>query len=214
MDRFTVSSAPSAAVFAACRRRPCHGASGSLVMAAPDHRAPRIGEEAREVAALLGDARLLLGDDASADAFRQAAPSARIVHLAAHGEFRRDNPAFSSLRLAGGGLGVLDLQEMDLGMDLLTLSGCNTGSSVPVGADELQGLLRGFLTAGARSVVAALWEIDDASAREFMRVFYRQIRSGARLPAALRQAMSELRDRYPHPYYWAPYVLIGDPEAL
>lgn len=99
-------------------------------------------------------------------------------------------------------------------MELLTLSACNTGSAVAVGGDELLGLVRGFLLAGARSLLVTLWEIDDTSTLDFMSRFYREVSIGLGLADAARQAMLEIRKRYPHPYYWAPFLLIGDPDAV
>lgn len=214
-DRFTLSVAPSASVFALTRRRR-RGSPLDLpvVMAVPDEWAPRIVEEAQVVAAMLPDSRLLVGKDATLEAFWKYAPSARIFHLAAHGIFRRDNPVFSALQLADGRLSLLDLNQARLHMDLLTLSACNTASSVAVGGDELLGLMRGFLLAGSRSLLVALWEIDDASTQEFMRAFYREAGAGASLAKAVQVAMREVRERYRHPYYWAPFLLVGDPDAI
>jgi tetratricopeptide (TPR) repeat protein len=213
IDRFTVSAAPSASVLARCRQRQSHSGSGAVVLAVPDPRAPRIEEEARVVVDTLPGAKLLLGEEASLEAFRKYAPTAQILHFAAHGIFRRDNPIFSALQLSDAWLSILDLNRTRLNAGLLTLSGCNTGSSVVVGGDELLGLVRGFLEAGARSLLVTLWDIDDASTQEFMRYFYRKVSAGITLGAAVQGAMREIRERYPHPYFWAPFLLVGDPAA-
>ncbi len=214
VDRFTLSSAPSAQVLSRCRnrkRKPCQGA---VIMAVPDALAPRIEEEACAVAKTLPGSTLLLGADASFQAFNKMAPHTRILHLAAHGIFRKDNPMFSAVQLADSQLSRLDLNRMELSMDLLTLSACNTGSAIAVGGDELLGLVRGFLLAGARSLLVTLWEVNDTSTHDFMRSFYREVSRGAALADALRKAMLENRQLYPHPYYWAPFLLIGDPDAV
>ncbi len=214
IDRFTVSVAPSADVLARCRKRPVRPVRGAVVMAVPDARAPRIQEEARLVAGMLSDAWLLLGEAASLEAFRRYAPESRIVHLAAHGIFRRDNPMFSALQLADSRLSMFDLNRLSLNIELLTLSACGTGLTVAVGGDELLGLMRGFLQAGVRSLLVTLWDIDDACTQEFMCSFYRQIGEGASLAAAVQGATREIRERYPHPYFWAPFLLIGEPGGL
>jgi CHAT domain-containing protein len=183
-------------------------------MAVADSRAPRIVEEAQAVASGLSGARLLAGDDASLAAFWEHAPLARILHLATHGIFRRDNPMFSALQLSDARLSLFDLRERSLNLDLLTLSACNTGSTVPVGGDELLGLIRGFLLAGVRSLLVTLWEIGDESAPEFMSAFYRELRSGASLASATQSAICAVRERFPHPFHWAPYLLVGDPDRL
>ena len=183
-------------------------------MAVPDAFTPRIEEEARLVAQMLPGAKLLLGEAASLEAFRQQAPDARIFHLAAHGIFRRDNPMFSALQLADSRLSMIDLTRLNLNVELLTLSACSSGRAVAVGGDELLGLMRGFLQAGVRSLLVTLWDIDDACTKEFMCSFYREVGSGASLANAVQGAMREVRERYPHPYFWAPFLLIGEPGRL
>lgn len=212
IDRFTLSVTPSAAAFAAGRARPVPAAHGALVMASPDANAPQIEDEARLVASLLPDAELLLGPQASVDGFRARTPGRRILHLAAHGLHRSDNPAFSALQLSNGRLSMFDLRRMRLDLDLVTLSACHTGSTVIVAGDELLGLMRGFLQAGARSLLVALWAIDDASTRAFMERFYRHFAEGKTLADAARSATLELRKHYPHPYYWAPFLVVGEPQ--
>ena len=214
VDRFTLSVAPSAGVLARCRERRARPTRGSVVMAVPDARTPRIQEEARLIAQMLPDARLLMGEAASLEAFHQHAPESRILHLAAHGIFRRDNPMFSALQLADSRLSMIDLNRQHLNVELLTLSACSSGLAVAVGGDELLGLMRGFLQAGVRSLLVTLLDVDDACTKEFMSSFYREVGSGASLGSAVQGAMREIRERYPHPYFWAPFLLIGEPGRL
>lgn len=209
IDRFTISTVPSASVFAGCRRRPAPAARSSLVFAVPDTLAPLISKEAELVADLLPSARLLSGEEATIDAFRRLAPGQRYLHLSTHGYFRRDNPRFSSIQLADGRLDTIALQEIELDAELVSLSACKSGSTISAGGDERLGLFRGFLSAGARNLLVSLWDVDDASTTEFMRRFYTQLASNAPLPKALQHAMREVREIYPHPYYWSPFVLIG-----
>jgi CHAT domain-containing protein len=98
---------------------------------------------------------------------------------------------------------------MSLPVDLLTLSGCVTGLNVVADGDELFGLTRGLLYAGARSLLLSLWEVDDQSTSEIMEEFYTGLKRLQRKADALRAAMLNARERYPHPYYWAPFKLIG-----
>ena len=213
IDRFTLSTIPSSQVFLNCRKRG-RGASGPpLVMAVADANAPVIAAEASVVASILPGATLLSGQEATVDAFRRRAPSARILHLATHGFFRRDSPMYSAIQLAGERLSLADIGQIPVGSRLLTLSACNTGSNVAVGADELLGLMRGFLTSGARSLLLALWEIDDRSTGQFMREFYTRLVDGSSLTEAFRQATKALRNKYPHPYYWAPFLLVAIPRT-
>lgn len=116
---------------------------------------------------------------------------------------------FSSIRLAGSYTNLYDLYHMDLPVDLLTLSGCVTGLNAVIEGDELLGLTRGLLYAGAQSLLVSLWDVDDRSTSDFMRDFYRQMKESPRKTDALREAMIRLSERYPHPYNWAPFKLIG-----
>ena len=210
LDRAEILYTPSASVFAACRRRPpSTDGAPSFVMAAPDARGPNIEKEAAQVAALIPGARLVTGEEATIEAFRGAAANCSILHLAAHGVFRKDNPMFSSIQLADGRLSLFDLAGADWNAGLVVLSACNTGSAVSVGGGELLGLMRGFLAAGARNLLVSLWEVDDSGTADFMADYYRQLASGSEPAAALRHASGNMRRLRPHPYYWAPFILVG-----
>jgi CHAT domain-containing protein len=135
------------------------------------------------------------------------------VHIATHGLFRRDNPLFSSIRLGDGQLCAYELYELQLPAELVTLSGCSTGLSVVAGGDEQLGLVRGLLYAGARTVMLTLWDVNDSSTTEFMKGFYSRLRDGWGKARAAQQAMRELRERHAHPFYWAPFSLIGNADG-
>ncbi len=209
IDRFTISTIPSASVFAGCRRRAASSQGPSLIFAVPDGQAPLISEEAALVADLLPSAQLISGSEATVEAFRKQAPGHRFLHLSTHGFFRRDNSLFSSIQLADGRLNTIDLQEIALDAELVALSACSSGSTTSVGGDERLGLIRGFLSAGARNLLVSLWDINDWSTKEFMRFFYTQLAADVPLPVALRKAMLETRQLEPHPYHWAPFILVG-----
>ena len=91
----------------------------------------------------------------------------------------------------------------------MTLSGCGTGLNVVVGGDELLGLKRGLLYAGAQGVLLTLWDVNDQSTAEFMKLFYERLQRDPDKAQALQYAMAEIRREYPHPFYWAPFVLLG-----
>ena len=116
---------------------------------------------------------------------------------------------FSSIRLGGSYLSLYDLYHFDLPVELIVLSGCATGVNVIKPGDEQIGLVRGLLHAGAESLVLSLWDVHDSSTAEFMVAFYTRLQQGLSKALALQQAMAQLRERYPHPYYWAPFLLIG-----
>ncbi len=211
IDQRTVSYAPSASVWLACLAKSFNSSVERYsVFAVPDPRCPSIALEAESVARALPGAELFLGRDASLEHLRRCRGS-RFIHIASHGVFRADNPAFSSLRLGDGRLCLFDLRDLTLDTELITLSGCATGVQESAGADEILGLTRGVLLAGARSAQVTLWAINDESTTAYMQAFYSAVRAGADPAVALQSAMIELRSRYPHPYYWAPFILTGAP---
>ncbi|MEM7585755.1 MAG: CHAT domain-containing tetratricopeptide repeat protein [Acidobacteriota bacterium] len=213
IDRFTLSYAPSAEVFHLCSIKETDCTDTSLVLGVADDRAPHILEEAEAVASSLPDATLLLGEAASAEALRQRGSACRYLHIATHGLFRRDNPIFSAIQLGTERLSLFDLYELCLNAELVVLSGCGTGLNAVLGGEELVGLTRGLLYAGAQSVLVTLWDVHDVSTAAFMRSFYEHLSAGSGRAQALRHAMLDLRRAYPSPYHWAPFVLVGKPAA-
>ena len=209
IDSFSISYAPSASVFVHCQEKATQAMGGSLVLGIPDARAPLILDEVRAVAQIVPDAELLLGAEANQAALREKGRRSRVIHIATHGKFRQDNPMFSGIRLGDAYLNLYDLYQLKFDAELVTLSGCATGMNVVTSGDELLGLIRGLLYAGAHSLLLTLWDVHDQSAADFMASFYRRFQGGEGKAAALRGAMIELRERYPHPYHWAPFTLIG-----
>jgi hypothetical protein len=209
VDRFTVSYAPSATTYAVCEQKRPKPVGRSLLLGVPDAAAPWIRQEIQSVAAVVPSPQILLGRAATGRKLKSAAPGSRIVHIATHGVFRRDNPMFSRVRLGDSYLTLYDLYHLHLPVELLTLSGCGTGLSVVAAGDELLGLMRGLLCAGAQSLLLTLWDAHDRTTAEFMTVFYGSLAKRLHKGAALREAMRQIRSRYPHPYYWAPFVLVG-----
>jgi CHAT domain-containing protein len=81
--------------------------------------------------------------------------------------------------------------------------------NVVAAGDELLGLQRGLFCAGATTLLLSLWDVHDESTAELMRDFYGKYVGTGNLAESLRQAMLEMREKYPHPYYWAPFVIVG-----
>jgi CHAT domain-containing protein len=209
IDRFTISYAPSASVFRYCaERRPVEGAT-AVIVGVPDQRAPLIADEISHLKKAVPDARSYFGRRATRRAVRREVGESSFVHIATHAVFNADNPMSSSLKLSDGPLTALDLYSMTCRTNLVTLSGCNSGMAGLAGADELLGLVRGFLYAGARSLMLSLWALNDRSTVVFMDAFYRSWLSGRSKAEALRDAAWEVRTKQPHPYFWAPFLLVG-----
>src|SRR6185369_10862023 len=96
-----------------------------------------------------------------------------------------------------------------LGAELTVLSACETGMSGVWEGDELLGLAGGFLYAGTPSLVVSLWTVNDRSTSQLMRTFYEGLGHHPSKSHALREAMLEVKKSFPHPYYWAPFILLG-----
>jgi CHAT domain-containing protein len=210
LEEFDIFFAPSASILAWLLRKPPTTVDESLVMGVADPLAPQIEKEAKTVATALANPHLFLGEAASLEALRSLAPASRYIHIAAHGYFHQENPMFSSIRLGDSAVTLMDLYQLKLSAELVALSGCGTGLNVVVGGDELLGLVRGLLQAGAHSTLVTLWDVHDASATKFMDLFYRNL-AGMTKCQALRAAALEIRKKRVHPYYWAPFVLVGKP---
>ena len=214
-DRYLVqhlelSQAPSRTVWLKCLER-----AEAATATAPDlvlgydvgGALPFVAHEARTVAGSLGT-EPYLGQEAGAARLSAAGPR-RLVHVATHGEFRLDNPYFSTLLLADGPLTVADVTAFHLESSLVVLSGCETGLSRITRGEELMGMVSAFLQAGSASVLASRWRIDDRVTAELMDRFYAGLLAGAGKAAALRSAQAAAAARDLHPLYWAAFALIG-----
>src|SRR5262249_20841329 len=141
-----------------------------------------------------------------------------ILHLAAHGVYDPYNTLYTRIELAAdktndGNLEVHEIFGLDLKQaNLVVLSACDTSQGELTNGDELVGLARAFLYAGAPAVVTTLWPIDDAATGVLMESFYRNLRSGMTNAEALRAAQLEVlvQDKWNTPYYWAAFNLTGD----
>jgi CHAT domain-containing protein len=208
-DSHTISYAPSATVFTLCQEKTAGSSPASLVMGIPDERAPQILSEVQSVAKLLPNAELFVGPQATTDVLRNRGSASSLLHIATHGSYRQDNPMFSSIRLGDGYLNLYDLYQVRLPAKLVTLSGCATGMNFVSAGDELLGLQRGLLCAGTTSLLLSLWDVHDESTASLMSAFYKSYIQTGDMPRALQSAMKEVRQDKPHPYFWAPFVLIG-----
>jgi CHAT domain-containing protein/tetratricopeptide (TPR) repeat protein len=209
LERFEVSYAPSAKVYSLCQGRIPRGFDKALVLGVADPSIPAVAEETQAVVKHLPAAELLRDQQATVEALRLKVPGCGVLHLACHGMFRVDNPMFSSLKVGDGWLAASDVIRLDLEGALVTLSACESGRNEVYAGDELMGLTRAFLGAGATTLVASLWLVQDETTAELMENWYEHLSQGVGRATALRNAQLALKDKFPHPYYWAPFVLIG-----
>lgn len=217
IEQHEISYLPVASILRYCYEQ--RSAQGGLVAFGHsyDGRLPYTLHEVQEITRACGG-QAFLEQEVTLKEVRTAARDARILHLATHGHFHKDNPLFSGLHLADGELTTLDIFNLKINASLVTLSACQTGLNKVYGGDELLGLTRAFLYAGAASLVLSLWKVADDSTARFMSRFYRELMSGTPRGVALRQAqLALLHDHeqvYAHPYFWAPFFLIGNTGSL
>lgn len=224
VERHEISYLPGASLLRYCLE-PRRAAAGAATFGHSfGGQLPNTIDEAAAIHAIFGG-ELYVEEAATPARFRELASQRQVLHLATHGNFRPDNPLFSGLALADGWLTTLDIFNLRLNASLVTLSACQTGRSTLGGGDELLGLMRALLYAGAASLVLTLWTVEDRSTASLMQRFYQGLAQGQRKGSALRQAQlafiqagragSEAQNRaYAHPYFWAPFFLVGDAGSL
>lgn len=213
LDRFEVVYAPSADVYRLCGAQPARAQGPAAVFGLADATAPRIADEARHVAALLGTDDVAVGADATFERLRSACCRARVVHIATHGMFRPGRPMLSSVQLADRWMNLYDVYGLEVRGELVVLASCESGTADVSGGDEILGLTRGFLCAGAPALLTSQWRVDDDATQAFMQAFYAALAAGEGAAAAHRRAALEARARTPHPYHWAGFFLMGRPVA-
>jgi CHAT domain-containing protein len=240
VEHFAISYAPSASSLAFLRsvRRPVRTPATLLAVANPIVGSeaaatlrqgdlahmnllaplPESAKEAQQIAQLFGSsARVLEGVSATRSALRvDGAERANILHFATHALIDETRPDRSGLVLTAdpprddGLLQVRDIYRLHLDADLVTLSACETALGPNVTGEGILGLTRAFFFAGARSVVASMWDVDDASASQFMRDFYGSLRRGVPIDLALQRAKLDFIREGKPPFYWASFVVSGN----
>ena len=157
------------------------------------------------------DVQVLAPNSMSDLELESALSESRIVHFSGRMNYREDNPMFSSLAVGERSFSIFDIFNLRLDAELVSLTGSGPELSRPVEGDQLLGLTRGFLFAGARSILLALWRPEPTALANFMSLFFSALSKGVPSTAAFQQAVSEVRRMNPNPYAWAPFTLIGLP---
>lgn len=234
LGRLYGSTAPSGTTLDVLRGQSPAGGRGILAFGAPAYsgeaestRGPRLNplpharDEVEQIAAGDGD-RAFVGKRATEASVRTSLVGARrwrAVHFACHGIVDHRFPRRSALALTpadqdDGLLTIPEIMALDVGADLVVLSACDSGTGTFVPGEGVVGLARAFMAAGAPTVVASLWKVDDEASKELMVRFYRERKAGAAPAEALRRAQDEIKadKRWKHPCYWAAWVVWGLPD--
>lgn len=193
---------------------------GLLALGNPDGSLPAASDEVAALSRIFTKANVYTGKDATVARVAQPAASRTpFLHFATHGVIDSRDPKETYLLLAGtpNRLSIKDIVEdrYKLSLDgtrLVTLSACQTNIGGYDPSAVYSSLSRAFSKAGAPTVIASLWSVNDASTRDTMTLFYKELAAGTSKAEAMRRAqLGVMRDpRFTHPYYWAPFVVLGD----
>ena len=195
----------------------------------PGVRPERLRETAREaqVVAELYGGNALTGDQATEAELRKRIETADVIHLATHGSLETALPMSSGIMLTppesepaigetdnDGALQAWEIfSQLKLRAELVVLSACDTARGEVVKGEGVVGLMRALEYAGARSIVATQWSVASGeSTTRLMEEFHKDLRKGEAKDEALKDAMAAVRKEHPHPFYWAPFILLGDPD--
>lgn len=210
---------PSASVYKYCREKNLLKKNHLMAIANPDGTLPHSEKEVKEIRKRFRkNARIFIGNDAKESTIKKNALHPDILHFACHGIFDSDHPMYSGLKLTpdnndDGRLEVNEIFNLKLKPAyLVTLSACETKMGKMYHGDEIVGISRAFIYAGTPSIVASLWKVDDYYTAKFMAAFYKALKKNDKIDA-LNIARKRMIKKYGkrHPYYWAAFVLIGDP---
>jgi CHAT domain-containing protein/Tfp pilus assembly protein PilF len=217
VEKYALSYAPSASSLPFIFEKGDENSGRALILGNPDKTLKHAAVEAAAVAELY-DTEAITGGLATEAMVHARAAENDVLHLAAHGTYNQINPFFTHIALAAddahdGYLHVHEMYDLDLSAtNLVVLSACDTTDGELTGGDEVVGLPRALLYAGAPTVVASLWPVDDAATAALMEAFHNALRAGETPAAALRAAQIEMlaRDEWRSPYYWAAFGVYGD----
>ena len=171
--------------------------------------------------------KLYMGKDATEQRFKDESGSARIIQAAVHGVLDEQKSMYSSIvfslaenREEDGFLQTYEIFNLNINADLVILSGCETGRGQLKGGEGIIGMSRAWLYAGAKALLISLWSVEDKSSSKLIIEFHKNLKEGLTKAEALRHAKLELMKKsgigkdinisYSHPYYWAPFILVGN----
>ncbi|MBF0249974.1 MAG: CHAT domain-containing protein, partial [Alphaproteobacteria bacterium] len=217
IERFTLRLLPSASVLQFLDKGgvPTQGllVFGNPDLGNPSYDLPGAEAEARAIAQSWPNSKVVLRKHASETVMKTAAGAFKYLHLASHGQFNPDQPMQSRMLLApdaenDGSLTVPEIFDLRLGADMVVLSACQTGLGDVKNGDDVVGLNRGFLYAGAKSIVSSLWEVPDEPTKDLMLDLYRNLKTMDMTVAMQKAQIAALR-KYKHPVSWAAFQATG-----
>ena len=215
IEKYDISYLPSASVMKYCQNKNTLKKEKLLAFDLGSFKVgelpalPGTEEEVKAISEYFPHREIYTGKDMSSEILYKKGGEFDILHLATHGIMDTNSPLFSSLVFSDKRLNVYEIFDLNLKAYLVTLSACKTGIGEEANGDELVGLSRAFIYAGTPTICSSLWDVSDVSTSELMERFYFHLKNTNKAEA-LRLAQLELIKKYPHPFFWAPFVLTGD----
>jgi CHAT domain-containing protein len=220
IENYSVSYLPSLSVLEYLKKVQKKDTYKILAIGNPDLNDPKMDLPAAEkevdmIQDIFPNTAVFKRDKATAALVKRIAPMYDIIHFAAHGKYEAGDPLSSSLYLAegegeDGQLKVSEIFDMTINADMVVTSACQTAMGKIGRGDEVLGLTRAFMYAGANSVLGSLWSISDEATSVLMRDFYINIKTMEKTEA-LRHAQLKMiqSNKYSHPFYWAAFNITG-----
>ncbi len=222
IERHRIALVPSMSIAAQLVSRPANSTARVVAFGnpkvEPKDDLPGAEREVAQIAAIFKGTTRFMQAEATKTRFRQEAPEARVLHVAAHAQADRIDPLRSRILLANEDqkqnfLDASEVLAIDLSkVALVTLSACESALGRVANGDEVLGFPRSFLSAGADSMIASLWLVNDNATALLMEVVYRRLSEGADLQTAMQSGQLAVlkTPKFARPFFWAPFNLIGN----
>jgi len=218
-DQYEIGYSPSASILQLCQKKNLLKKDTAIIFSRDNGDLPYVSQEGALLAgAFYPSGELFTEDNAHLGQIQKKSSSVDVIHFACHGYFNQEQPLLSGIDIPPDtneerGTFLFDFFNMNLDSSLITLSACDSGLSHFTSADELVGLSRGLFYAGAAATLLSLWQVADPSTCLLMENFYWQYTQKNKTKTeSLKLAMQAVKSEagYSHPYYWAPFVVMGD----
>ncbi|MFA5504762.1 MAG: CHAT domain-containing protein [Vulcanimicrobiota bacterium] len=167
-------------------------------------------EEVGALTAIFPNSRMLTEEQFTSVTLQEASARSGVLHVATHGVLDQEFPLFSGLVTSDGLVTVADILRWEKTPDLVVLSACETALGKWGKGDDMVGLSRAFQAGGTRCLVVTLWPVSDESTTQWMTSFYEALKKKQTVAEASAAATRALREKFPSPYHWAPFVVVGD----
>jgi len=219
IDSYTIRVLPSGSAMKFIKG-PNEGQAGTILafgnpnLGDPIYDLPGAEKEAIAITRAQPNSKLFMRKQATETCVKRFGEHFRYIHFATHATFDAEKPLTSGLLMTADGendgtLTVGELYDLRLNADLVTLSACETALGKVANGDDVVGFTRGFLYAGANSIVSSLWKVDDQATSILMQEFYKELQEKDKREA-LRTAQLKVKNTYnSHPYFWAAFQITG-----